>query len=89
MAQYYKTERELLINDSEGNRIGVPAGSYVLTEATGLLSFCSEAELEANIARIDAEIVERNARIEAERLAQEGTSIIEETPPGGEEIPQV
>lgn len=71
MANYYKLERPLTVNDSEGNSIEIPVGNYVLTEATGLLSHCIEDELQSNIARIDADIAARDAQIAADELLKE------------------
>ena len=71
MANFFKLEHSLVVNDAAGNRRQFDPGMYVLTEADGSLSACVEDELEANIARVDADIVARDAQIEAERLAAE------------------
>jgi len=71
MANYYRLERDLIVNNADGSKQVIEAGKYVITEATGLLSGCDEAELQANIDRVDVDIVERNAAIEAARLAAE------------------
>lgn len=71
MVNYYKLERELIINESSATPVKVEAGNYILTEATGALSPCTEANLSANISRVEQAIIERDAIIEAERLAEE------------------
>ena len=70
MAQYYKLDDDLIVNTIDGTYT-IPAGQYVMTEADGTLTACSEENLQAEIDRIDVEIAERDALIEQERLAQE------------------
>ncbi len=67
MAQVELVEYQRTINNSDGSKHEVKPGDYVLTEATGLKSVCSETDLETNKARIDADILVRDAQIEANR----------------------
>jgi hypothetical protein len=62
MANYYKTEDDLTIN-KPGGHVTALAGSYILAEVDGTLSFCSDSELQANMDRIDGEQALYNALV--------------------------
>ena len=70
MAKYYKLDDDLIVNTIDG-AYTIPAGQYVLTEATGALTACTEKKLQSEIQRVNLAISERDALIEQERLARE------------------
>lgn len=79
MIEYYQTDKDIIVNSADNPSFIISAGEYVLTEADGTLSACSEAELESNISRIDADIVVRDEAIaQAHEAVQE--AVVEETP---------
>lgn len=74
MAEYRIAQHDLVVNMTDRHFV-IPKDDYMLTEADGTISSCTEAELESNVSRIDEAIVARNAELarisEEERLAEE------------------
>jgi hypothetical protein len=79
---YYKTDKDIVVNTSTGETYTIEAGKYVVEEASGMLIACTDDNLQENIARIEADIVvrdiawaeelaRREAEAEAEAEAQE------------------
>lgn len=77
MAEYIIADRPLIINNSNGEEIHVAVGDIVVTEANGLHYKCATVDLDTTLARIDADIIIRNAQIEADRLAAEQAALEE------------